>query len=205
MDLASKSCLVNGLGHAAGFFGFFGIYFSVSLLAPFGDRGWPPPTVFACEVLAAAFGMAFAAANVLLRRSTDVLLYRFPIALLSRVLDRRVSLALRWRAPSALVSGLSSLLLHIFTLHRRLSGGLSLVLLLCATTFLFGFFPITFSATARLLWLLLPVSFNGVLRLFGDLLVGDLVLVATTRRRSSCWRSSVLVGDLLSRRRSSSL
>ena len=106
MDLASKSCLVNGLGHAAGFFGFFGISFSVSLLAPFGDRGWPPPTVFACEVLAAAFGMAFAAANVLLRRSTDVLLYRFPIALLSRVLDRRVSLALRWRARSALVSGL---------------------------------------------------------------------------------------------------
>ncbi len=106
MDLASKSCLVNGLGHAAGFFGFFGISFSVSLLAPFGDRGWPPPTVFACEALAAAVGMAFAAADVLLRRSTDVLLYRFPIALLSRVLDRRVSLALRWRARSALVSGL---------------------------------------------------------------------------------------------------
>ena len=98
MDLASKSCLVNGLGHAAGFFGFFGISFSVSLLAPFGDRGWPPPTVFACEALAAA--------DVLLRRSPDVLLYRFPIALLSRVLDRRVSLALRWRARSALVSGL---------------------------------------------------------------------------------------------------
>ena len=175
MDLASKSCLVNGLGHAAGFFGFFGIYFSVSLLAPFGDRGWPPPTVFACEVLAAAFGMAFAAANVLLRRSTDVLLYRFPIALLSRVLDRRVSLALRWRAPSALVSGLSSLLLHIFTLHRRLSGGLSLILLLCAPTFLSGFFPITFPVTARLIWLLLSVSFNEVLRLFGDLLVGDLL------------------------------
>ena len=96
-----------------------------------------------------------------------------PIALLSRVLDRRVSLALRWRAPSALVSGLSSLLLHIFTLDRRLSGGLSLILLLCAPTFLFGFFPITFSATARLLWLLLPVSFNGVLRLFGDLLLFD--------------------------------
>ena len=175
MDLASKSCLVNGLGHAAGFFGFFGISFSVSLLAPFGDRGWPPPTVFACEVLAAAFGMAFAAANVLLRRSTDVLLYRFPIALLSRVLDRRVSLALRWRAPSALVSGLSSLLLHIFTLHRRLSGGLSLILLLCAPTFLSGFFPITFPVTARLIWLLLSVSFNEVLRLFGDLLVGDLL------------------------------
>ena len=175
MDLASKSCLVNGLGHAASFFGFFGIYFSVSLLAPFGDRGWPPPTVFACEVLAAAFGMAFAAANVLLRRSTDVLLYRFPIALLSRVLDRRVSLALRWRAPSALVSGLSSLLLHIFTLHRRLSGGLSLILLLCAPTFLSGFFPITFPVTARLIWLLLSVSFNEVLRLFGDLLVGDLL------------------------------
>ena len=175
MDLASKSCLVNGLGHAAGFFGFFGISFSVSLLAPFGDRGWPPPTVFACEVLAAAFGMAFAAANVLLRRSTDVLLYRFPIALLSRVLDRRVSLALRWRAPSALVSGLSSLLLHIFTLHRRLSGGLSLILLLCAPTFLSGFFPITFPVTARLIWLLLSVFFNEVLSLFGDLLVGDLL------------------------------
>ena len=175
MDLASKSCLVNGLGHAAGFFGFFGIYFSVSLLAPFGDRGWPPPTVFACEILAAAVGMAFAAADVLLRRSTDVLLYRFPIALLSRVLDRRVSLALRWRAPSALVSGLSSLLLHIFTLHRRLSGGLSLILLLCAPTFLSGFFPITFPITARLFWLLLSVSFAEVLRLFGDLLVGDLL------------------------------
>ena len=175
MDLASKSCLVNGLGHAAGFFGFFGISFSVSLLAPFGDRGWPPPTVFACEILAAAVGMAFAAADVLLRRSTDVLLYRFPIALLSRVLDRRVSLALRWRAPSALVSGLSSLLLHIFTLHRRLSGGLSLILLLCAPTFLSGFFPITFPITARLFWLLLSVSFAEVLRLFGDLLVGDLL------------------------------
>ena len=264
------------------FFGFFRISFSVSLLAPFGDRGWPPPTVFACEVFAAAFGMAFAGANILLHRSTNVLLYRFPItllsrflsasllhsfpnfALLSRSLDRRLSLALLWCAPSALVvffpisfsfslldpfgglglppptvfaceifaasfcmsfaasnlllhrftnvlrhrfsvGGLSSLLLHIFTLDRRLSGGLSLILLLCAPTFLFGFFPITFSATARLLWLLLPVSFNGVLRLFGDLLVGDLVLVATTRRRSSCWRSSVLVGDLLSRRRSSSL
>ena len=96
-------------------------------------------------------------------------------------------------------------LLRIFALDGRLAGGLSLVLLLRATTFLFGFFAITLSATARLLWLLLPVSFNGVLRLFGDLLVGDLVLVATTRRRSSCWRSSVLVGDLLSRRRSSSL
>ena len=175
MDLASKSCLVNGLGHAAGFFGFFGISFSVSLLAPFGDRGWPPPTVFACEVLAAAVGMAFAAADVLLRRSTDVLLYRFPIALLSRVLDRRVSLALRWRARSALVSGLLSLLLHIFTLHRRLSGGLSLILLLCAPTFLSGFFPITFPITARLFWLLLSVSFDEVLRLFGDLLVGDLL------------------------------
>ena len=139
----------------------------------------------------AAFGMAFAAANVLLRRSTDVLLYRFPIALLSRVLDRRLSLALRWRAPSALVlllhrfanvlrhrfsvSGLSSLLLHIFTLHRRLSGGLSLILLLCAPTFLSGFFPITFPITARLFWLLLSVSFAEVLRLFGDLLVGDLL------------------------------
>ena len=175
MDLASKSCLVNGLGHAAGFFGFFGISFSVSLLAPFGDRGWPPPTVFACEVLAAAVGMAFAAADVLLRRSTDVLLYRFPIALLSRVLDRRVSLALRWRARSALVSGLLSLLLHIFTLHRRLSGGLSLILLLCAPTFLSGFFPITFPITARLFWLLLSVSFDEVLRLFGDLLVGGLL------------------------------
>ena len=102
------------------FFGFFRISFSVSLLAPFGDRGWPPPTVFACEVFAAAFGMAFAAAfgmafaaaNVLLHRSTNVLLYRFPItllsrflaasllhsfpnfALLSRSLDRRLSLAL---------------------------------------------------------------------------------------------------------------
>ena len=175
MDLASKSCLVNGLGHAAGFFGFFGISFSVSLLAPFGDRGWPPPTVFACEILAAAVGMAFAAADVLLRRSTDVLLYRFPIALLSRVLDRRVSLALRWRARSALVSGLLSSLLHIFTLHRRLSGGLSLILLLCAPTFLSGFFPITFPITARLFWLLLSVSFAEVLRLFGDLLVGDLL------------------------------
>ena len=175
MDLASKSCLVNGLGHAAGFFGFFGISFSVSLLAPFGDRGWPPPTVFACEALAAAVGMAFAAADVLLRRSTDVLLYRFPIALLSRVLDRRVSLALRWRARSALVSGLLSSLLHLFTLHRRLSGGLSLILLLCAPTFLSGFFPITFPITARLFWLLLSVSFDEVLRLFGDLLVGDLL------------------------------
>ena len=175
MDLASKSCLVNGLGHAAGFFGFFGISFSVSLLAPFGDRGWPPPTVFACEALAAAVGMAFAAADVLLRRSTDVLLYRFPIALLSRVLDRRVSLALRWRARSALVSGLLSSLLHICTLHRRLSGGLSLILLLCAPTFLSGFFPITFPITARLFWLLLSVSFDEVLRLFGDLLVGDLL------------------------------
>ena len=175
MDLASKSCLVNGLGHAAGFFGFFGISFSVSLLAPFGDRGWPPPTVFACEALAAAVGMAFAAADVLLRRSTDVLLYRFPIALLSRVLDRRVSLALRWRARSALVSGLLSSLLHLFTLHRRLSGGLSLILLLCAPTFLSGFFPITFPITARLFWLLLSVSFAEVLRLFGDLLVGDLL------------------------------
>ena len=152
MDLASKSCLVNGLGHAAGFFGFFGISFSVSLLAPFGDRGWPPPTVFACEVLAAAVGMAFAAADVLLRRSTDVLLYRFPIALLSRVLDRRSRV-----------------------LDRRLSGGLSLILLLCAPTFLSGFFPITFPITARLFWLLLSVSFDEVLRLFGDLLVGDLL------------------------------
>ena len=152
MDLASKSCLVNGLGHAAGFFGFFGISFSVSLLAPFGDRGWPPPTVFACEVLAAAVGMAFAAADVLLRRSTDVLLYRFPIALLSRVLDRRSRV-----------------------LDRRLSGGLSLILLLCAPTFLSGFFPITFPITARLFWLLLSVSFAEVLRLFGDLLVGDLL------------------------------
>ena len=152
MDLASKSCLVNGLGHAASFFGFFGIYFSVSLLAPFGDRGWPPPTVFACEILAAAVGMAFAAADVLLRRSTDVLLYRFPIALLSRVLDRRSRV-----------------------LDRRLSGGLSLILLLCAPTFLSGFFPITFPVTARLIWLLLSVSFNEVLRLFGDLLVGDLL------------------------------
>ena len=152
MDLASKSCLVNGLGHAAGFFGFFGISFSVSLLAPFGDRGWPPPTVFACEALAAAVGMAFAAADVLLRRSTDVLLYRFPIALLSRVLDRRSRV-----------------------LDRRLSGGLSLILLLCAPTFLSGFFPITFPITARLFWLLLSVSFAEVLRLFGDLLVGDLL------------------------------
>ena len=152
MDLASKSCLVNGLGHAAGFFGFFGISFSVSLLAPFGDRGWPPPTVFACEILAAAVGMAFAAADVLLRRSTDVLLYRFPIALLSRVLDRRSRV-----------------------LDRRLSGGLSLILLLCAPTFLSGFFPITFPITARLFWLLLSVSFAEVLRLFGDLLVGDLL------------------------------
>ena len=152
MDLASKSCLVNGLGHAAGFFGFFGISFSVSLLAPFGDRGWPPPTVFACEALAAAVGMAFAAADVLLRRSTDVLLYRFPIALLSRVLDRRSRV-----------------------LDRRLSGGLSLILFLCAPTFLSGFFPITFPITARLFWLLLSVSFAEVLRLFGDLLVGDLL------------------------------
>jgi len=125
----------------------------------------------------AAFGMAFAAANVLLRRSTDALLYRFPIALLSRVLDRRLSLTLRWRAPSALVLllRLSSLLLHIFTLHRRLSGGLSLILLLCAPTFLSGFFPITFPVTARLIWLLLSVFFNEVLSLFGDLLVGDLL------------------------------
>ena len=171
------------------------------------------------------------------------LLHSFPnFALLSRSLDRRLSLALLWCAPSALVvffpisfsfslldpfGGLglppptvfacevfaasfcmsfaaSNLLLHIFTLDRRLSGGLSLILLLCAPTFLW-LLSLTFSATARLLWLLLPVSFNGVLRLFGDLLVGDLLLVATTRRRSSCWRSSVLVGDLLSRRRSSSL
>ena len=64
MDLASNTCLVNGVGHAAGFFGFFRISFSVSLLAPFGDRGWPPPTVFACEVFAAAFGMAFAASLI---------------------------------------------------------------------------------------------------------------------------------------------
>jgi len=192
MDLASKSCLVNGLGHAAGFFGFFGISFSVSLLAPFGDRGWPPPTVFACEVLAAAVGMAFAAADVLLRRSTDVLLYRFPIALLSRVLDRRVSLALRWRARSALVSGLLSLLLHIFTLHRRLSGGLSLILLLCAPTFLSGFFPITFPITARLFWLLLSVSFDEVLRLFGDLLVGD--LLSRPRLSAICWNLRLNLG-----------
>ena len=125
----------------------------------------------------AAFGLAFAATNVLLRRSTDALLYRFPIALLSRVLDRRLSLTLRWRAPSALVLllRLSSLLLHIFTLHRRLSGGLSLILLLCAPTFLSGFFPITFPVTARLIWLLLSVFFNEVLSLFGDLLVGDLL------------------------------
>ena len=125
----------------------------------------------------AAFGMAFAAANVLLRRSTDALLSRFPIALLSRVLDRRLSLTLRWRAPSALVLllRLSSLLLHIFTLHRRLSGGLSLILLLCAPTFLSGFFPITFPVTARLIWLLLSVFFNEVLSLFGDLLDGDLL------------------------------
>ena len=192
MDLASKSCLVNGLGHAAGFFGFFGISFSVSLLAPFGDRGWPPPTVFACEALAAAVGMAFAAADVLLRRSTDVLLYRFPIALLSRVLDRRVSLALRWRARSALVSGLLSLLLHIFTLHRRLSGGLSLILLLCAPTFLSGFFPITFPITARLFWLLLSVSFDEVLRLFGDLLVGG--LLSRPRLSAICWNLRLNLG-----------
>ena len=184
MDLASKSCLVNGLGHAAGFFGFFGISFSVSLLAPFGDRGWPPPTVFACEALAAA--------DVLLRRSTDVLLYRFPIALLSRVLDRRVSLALRWRARSALVSGLLSLLLHIFTLHRRLSGGLSLILLLCAPTFLSGFFPITFPMTARLFWLLLSVSFDEVLRLFGDLLVGG--LLSRPRLSAICWNLRLNLG-----------
>ena len=194
MDLASKSCLVNGLGHAAGFFGFFGISFSVSLLAPFGDRGWPPPTVFACEALAAAVGMAFAAADVLLRRSTDVLLYRFPIALLSRVLDRRLSLTLRWRAPSALVLllRLSSLLLHIFTLHRRLSGGLSLILLLCAPTFLSGFFPITFPITARLFWLLLSVSFDEVLRLFGDLLVGD--LLSRPRLSAICWNLRLNLG-----------
>ena len=166
MDLASKSCLVNGLGHAAGFFGFFGISFSVSLLAPFGDRGWPPPTVFACEILAAAVGMAFAAADVLLRRSTDVLLYRFPIALLSRVLDRRVF-------PIALLSRVLDRRSRV--LDRRLSGGLSLILLLCAPTFLSGFFPITFPITARLFWLLLSVSFAEVLRLFGDLLVGDLL------------------------------
>ena len=166
MDLASKSCLVNGLGHAASFFGFFGIYFSVSLLAPFGDRGWPPPTVFACEILAAAVGMAFAAADVLLRRSTDVLLYRFPIALLSRVLDRRVF-------PIALLSRVLDRRSRV--LDRRLSGGLSLILLLCAPTFLSGFFPITFPITARLFWLLLSVSFAEVLRLFGDLLVGDLL------------------------------
>ena len=192
MDLASKSCLVNGLGHAAGFFGFFGISFSVSLLAPFGDRGWPPPTVFACEALAAAVGMAFAAADVLLRRSTDVLLYRFPIALLSRVLDRRVSLALRWRARSALVSGLLSSLLHLFTLHRRLSGGLSLILLLCAPTFLSGFFPITFPITARLFWLLLSVSFDEVLRLFGDLLVGG--LLSRPRLSAICWNLRLNLG-----------
>ena len=166
MDLASKSCLVNGLGHAAGFFGFFGISFSDSLLAPFGDRGWPPPTVFACEILAAAVGMAFAAADVLLRRSTDVLLYRFPIALLSRVLDRRVF-------PIALLSRVLDRRSRV--LDRRLSGGLSLILLLCAPTFLSGFFPITFPITARLFWLLLSVSFAEVLRLFGDLLVGDLL------------------------------
>ena len=167
MDLASKSCLVNGLGHAAGFFGFFGISFSVSLLAPFGDRGWPPPTVFACEILAAAVGMAFAGADVLLRRSTDVLLYRFPIALLSRVLDRRVF-------PIALLSRVLDRRSRV--LDRRLSGGLSLILfLLCAPTFLSGFFPITFPVTARLIWLLLSVFFNEVLSLFGDLLVGDLL------------------------------
>ena len=66
-------------------------------------------------------------------------------------------------------------LLRIFALDGRLAGGLSLVLLLCATTFLFGFFAITLSATARLLWLLLSVSSDGVLRLFGDILVGDLL------------------------------
>ena len=169
MDLASKSCLVNGLGHAAGFFGFFGISFSVSLLAPFGDRGWPPPTVFACEILAAAVGMAFAAADVLLRRSTDVLLYRFPIALLSRVLDRRSRV-----------------------LDRRLSGGLSLILLLCAPTFLSGFFPITFPITARLFWLLLSVSFAEVLRLFGDLLVGG--LLSRPRLSAICWNLRLNLG-----------
>ena len=169
MDLASKSCLVNGLGHAAGFFGFFGISFSVSLLAPFGDRGWPPPTVFACEILAAAVGMAFAAADVLLRRSTDVLLYRFPIALLSRVLDRRSRV-----------------------LDRRLSGGLSLILFLCAPTFLSGFFPITFPITARLFWLLLSVSFDEVLRLFGDLLVGG--LLSRPRLSAICWNLRLNLG-----------
>ena len=46
---------------------------------------------------------------------------------------------------------------------------------LCAPTFLSGFFPITFPITARLFWLLLSVSFDEVLRLFGDLLVGGLL------------------------------
>ena len=183
MDLASKSCLVNGLGHAAGFFGFFGISFSVSLLAPFGDRGWPPPTVFACEILAAAVGMAFAAADVLLRRSTDVLLYRFPIALLSRVLDRRVF-------PIALLSRVLDRRSRV--LDRRLSGGLSLILLLCAPTFLSGFFPITFPITARLFWLLLSVSFDEVLRLFGDLLVGG--LLSRPRLSAICWNLRLNLG-----------
>ena len=183
MDLASKSCLVNGLGHAAGFFGFFGISFSVSLLAPFGDRGWPPPTVFACEALAAAVGMAFAAADVLLRRSTDVLLYRFPIALLSRVLDRRVF-------PIALLSRVLDRRSRV--LDRRLSGGLSLILLLCAPTFLSGFFPITFPITARLFWLLLSVSFDEVLRLFGDLLVGG--LLSRPRLSAICWNLRLNLG-----------
>ena len=142
----------------------------------------------------AAFGMAFAATNVLLRRSTDALLSRFPIALLSRVLDRRLSLTLRWRAPSALVLllRLSSLLLHIFTLHRRLSGGLSLILLLCAPTFLSGFFPITFPVTARLIWLLLSVFFNEVLSLFGDLLVGG--LLSRPRLSAICWNLRLNLG-----------
>ena len=205
MDLASNTCLANGVGLAAGFFGFFRISVSVSLLAPFGDGGWPPPTIFACAFFAAAFGMAFAATSVLFHRFTNVLVSRFPITLLSRrslpasllhgfpnfafqsrSLHPRVSLALRWFAPSALLDPFGDLglppptvfaceilLLRIFALDGRLSGGLSLVLLLCATTFLCVFFPITLAATARLLWLLL--SFDGVLRLFGDILVGDLL------------------------------
>ena len=231
------------------FFGFFRISFSVSLLAPFGDRGWPPPTVFACEVFAAAFGMAFAAAfgmafaaaNVLLHRFTNVLLHRFTNVLLHRflsralsasllhsfTLDRRLSLTLLWSAPSALVvffpiyfsfslldpfGGLglppptvfacevfaasfcmsfaasnlllyrfTNVLLHRFTLDRRLS----LTLLWCAPSALVVFFPITSSVTARLLWLLRSLSFDRVLRLFGDLLVGDLLLVAASRRHAS--------------------
>ena len=79
------------------------------------------------------------------------------------------------RLPPPTVFACEILLLRIFALDGRLSGGLSLVLLLCATTFLCVFFPITLAATARLLWLLLSVSFDGVLRLFGDILVGDLL------------------------------